>query len=398
MKILLLNTLYTPNLIGGAERVVQSLAQGIVETGYHSVVVCAAPTKSTRVDWVNGVKVYYIGLKNLYWPWGNNRVHFGLKPAFHVLDTYHPWMAREVARILDIERPDLVHTNNIFGFSTLTWRRVKQRGLPIVHTLHDYYLLCPQGSMFRGGENCETRCIECRLYSLPRKSPSNQVDSVVGVSEAILERHLKRGYFATTSRTKVIHNAYRLETSMLQTDSRRSPVRFGYLGKLSAEKGLEVLLKSLTQLPAGKYTLEVAGRGHNDYESYLQGKYRMLPIRFLGYTRPEFFFPKLHVLVVPSLWHDPLPTVIIEAYAHGVPVIGSNRGGIPQLVEEGRTGFLFDPYLPGDLRAKMQRFIDKPTLINDMRSACLSKAEHFLPENIVEQYLGVYAYAIGNDI
>jgi glycosyltransferase involved in cell wall biosynthesis len=116
----------------------------------------------------------------------------------------------------------------------------------------------------------------------------------------------------------------------------------------------------------------------------------------LGYTKPEDFFRRIDVLVVPSLWHEPFGRVVIEAYAHGVPVIASNRGGLPELVEQAQTGFLFNPNRPDDLTVKLQRCIDKPRIIDDMRPACLRMAKGFLPDVIVEQYLKVYSDVMGD--
>jgi len=255
MKLLFVNSLYAPNIVGGAERFVQSLAEGVVKAGHQAVVICTAPQPGTHTDWINGVKVYYAGLKNLYWPFGSQQPQAALKSVYHVLDTYHPWMARGVARILDAEKPDLVHTNNLAGFSVLTWQGIKRRNLPLVHTLHDYYLLCPRSSMFREGKNCTTQCVKCRPYALPRNRPSNQVDAVVGVSQFILERHLKLRYFADTFRKDVIFNGYQslngYQTGSLALPSHTPslPIRFGYLGRLIPDKGLEILLESVSQLP-----------------------------------------------------------------------------------------------------------------------------------------------------
>jgi glycosyltransferase involved in cell wall biosynthesis len=361
-------------------------------------VVSVAQEPGVYFDWVNGVKAYYVGLRNFYWPWPHPdtkyRVYRVLKPLWHAIDSYHPWMVREVARILDIEPPDLVHTNNLTGFSALTWQAIKQRDLPLVHTLRDYYLLCPRTTMFREGENCETLCTKCRLYALPRKRLSNQVDGLVGISQFVLERHLQFGYFAATPKKRVISNSYELGPYALPLPSlgtRSLPIRFGYLGRLDPAKGIEVLLEAITQLPEGTWGLEVAGQGSTRYDCYLHAKYRNPSIEFKGFTRSESFFTNIDVLVVPSLWHEPFGRVIIEAYAHGIPVIGASRGGIPELVEEGRTGFLFDPRQVRDLTAKMQRLIDQPEIINDMQPRCLKKARSFTPENITEEYLEAYA-------
>ena len=396
MKILFVNTLYTPHSVGGAERFVQSLAEGLIKVGHDAVVASTAPQKGTRIDRINGVKVYYIGLKNLYWPFGDKKNPSVLKPLAHALGTYNPWMAREVEQIIDAEQPDLVHTNNLGGFSVLAWQRIKQRHLPLVHTLHDHYLLCPRGTMFRSGRNCRTRCAECRLYALPRKRPSNQVDTVVGVSRFVLERHLRFGYFADTSNKSVIPNAYRVESAELRSGTRsRPPIRFGYLGSLHPNKGLEVLLEAATQLPEGTWSLDVAGRGFTAYERYLHATYKRMPaIKFLGYVSPEVFFRELDVLVVPSLLTETFGRVVIEAYAHGVPVIGSSRGGIPELIENEDTGYLIDPGHPRDLTMRMQQLINNPAIIENMRPNCLNRAKHFLPENVRERYLEIYCEAV----
>jgi len=394
LKILYVSALYTPNFVGGAERVAQSLAEGSLKAGHQTVVVTGAPQKGVRVERVNGVKVYYVGIKNLYWPHRGSKNPGVLKPLWHGLDTYNALMARELDRILDLERPDLVNTHTIEGFSTLAWRPVKRRGLPLVHTLHEYYLLCPKHTMYRNGRNCQRQCVQCLPYAMPRKRHSNQVDAVVGVSRFLLERHLSFGYFAATPDRRVIYNSYRAEADVPPVDTQSLPIRFGYLGRLDPTKGLETLLQSVAQLSRGTWSLDIGGRGQAAYEDYLRTRYEMPGVRFSGYVRPEVFFPEIDVLVVPSVWHEPSPRVISEAYAYGVPVIGSRRGGIPELIEEDSTGSLFDPDSPDELMQKMQRYVAEPAILRDMRSACLRRAESLLPEKIVEQYLGVYADAV----
>lgn len=392
LKIVLITTLYAPNLVGGTESSVQTLAEGLTEAGQQVVVISTAPHKDTSIGYIAGVKVYYVGLKNLYWPYGDNENPQALKMLSHALDTCNPWMAREVGRILDAERPDLVHTNGLSGFSVLTWRSVKHRQLPLVHTLHDHYLLCPRSTMFRNGRNCERRCVECLPYALPRYRLSNLVEAVVGVSHFILERHLEFGYFKAVSLKRVIPNSYAPEwpTHPPRAAERSPPVRFGYLGQLNASKGIETLLSNVLRLREGTWSLTIAGRGPSAYESHLRAKYGVQAIEFLGHTSPAALFSEIDVLVVPSLLRESFGRVVIEAFAHGIPVIGSDRGGIPELIEEGRTGFLFDPDLDGDLLEKAGKFIDRPPLIDDMRIACLEKAENFLPQKVTDHYIDLY--------
>src|SRR3712207_547939 len=113
------------------------------------------------------------------------------------------------------------------------------------------------------------------------------------------------------------------------------------------------------KLTEGTWSLAIGAKGIPSYERYLHAKYRRPTIRFSGYVTPEAFLPEIDVLIVPSLWHEPFGRTVIEAFAHGVPVIGSKRGGITSLIEEGSTGFLFDPGYPEELTAKMQLIIDR---------------------------------------
>jgi glycosyltransferase involved in cell wall biosynthesis len=390
-----LNTLYAPNLVGGAERVVQSLAEGAVDAGHQAVVVSLGEQKGVRSSWVNGVKVYYVGNRNLYWAFREGGAPVALKPLWHALDTYNPLMSREVASILNTDKPDLVHTHTLSGFSPLCWRPIKERGLPLVHTLHDYYLMCPKASMFRGGRNCQRRCSRCLPYSVPRAHHSNLVDVVTGVSDFVLKRHLDHGYFYKVPEKRVIYNGFEVGKLIGRAGQRTSPVRLGYLGRIDPTKGLEKLLDSAGKLPEGGWSLSIGGKGPVDYVKGLRARCGSSSVRFLGYVAAETFFEEIDALVVPSVWHEPSPRVISEAYAYGVPVIGSRRGGIPELVEEGRTGLLFDPDRPDDLTQKMRTFVADRALAESMSGACLEKAASLLPKNITAQYLDVYAGLAG---
>ena len=396
IKITLINSLYTPNIVGGAELLVQLLAETLVTAGHEAVVLSLTPQATPRTDSVNGVRVYYLPLKNLYWPFGENAPE-GLKPFWHLYDSYNPQMARAVGQVLDSEKPSLVHTHNLTGFSVAVWQEVKKRRLPTVHTLHDYHLLCPRSTMFRGGENCARQCLDCRALSLPKLSQSNHVDAVVGVSRFILERHLSHGYFRTTPMKDVVLNAYpnALQNARQEERVARSePLRVGFLGRIVPTKGVENLLQACESLPPDRLELLIGGAGQADYIEYLQSRYVLPNCTYLGYVEPKQFFSQIDLLVVPSLWHEPCPLVVIEALACGRPVIGSNRGGIPELISEGEMGFVVEPDQPGMLRGAIERFLREPALAKKMRHACFEKAESFLPSRMTEAYTDIYRRAL----
>jgi glycosyltransferase involved in cell wall biosynthesis len=386
MKILYINTLYYPTIVGGAEKVVQSLAEGLASVNVETVV--AATASRTTVDQIGGVKVYHVGMKNLFWTYDERKRLPFMKPFWHLIDIYNPFMAREVEKIIDREQPDLVHTHNLQGFSVAAWKVVKKRGLPLVHTMHDYYLFCPRNTMFGNGRNCTESCWTCSLFSRPKKPLSALVDHVVSPSKFVLDRHVGAHYFAGARSSVIIYNA-----SVWQGPARsssRENVAFGFLGRLQPEKGIESLLQVFAEIEPGAATLEVAGTGKEDYVDFLRRKYARPNIRFLGFVPPRELFDQIDVLIVPSLWHDTCPLVVLEALSFGTPVIAARRGGIPEEVEDGKTGFLFEPSQPEELRRELDKFIQNPMLAADMASHCWSRAKELTLSQYLEKHLGVY--------
>src|SRR5690349_13583869 len=195
MKVALLNTLYAPNVLGGTERVVQTLADTLLARGHEPVVICTDNQGGVRRELVAGVPVYYVGLQNVY-PLVPIEARSALaKPIWHTVDTANIGMARALGKILDRERPAILHSHNLAGFSALAWSVAYERSIPIVHTLHDYYLLCLRSTMFTDGAVCERQHVTCAVFSWPRIKLSSRVAAVVGVSNFVLDRHLSYGAF-----------------------------------------------------------------------------------------------------------------------------------------------------------------------------------------------------------
>jgi glycosyltransferase involved in cell wall biosynthesis len=395
MKILLINNLYDPHILGGAERSVQILAEALTKNGDQAVVVSANPDRGTRITHINDVKVYYTSIKNLYSFFKKKEGFNPLLPFWHMIDTYNPWMAEKIGRIIDTEAPDAIHTHNLAGFSISIWPAVANRKLPLIHTLRDYYLLCPRSTMFQHGKNCNTQCWYCRGYSWLKKRLSAHVDVVAGISSYILTRHRSRGYFKKTQTQEIIYNAYQKKYAVHSCHAGEGkPLRLGYLGQLKPAKGIELLLQALVDLPVKDYELRLGGKGPEKFLYYLKNQYPIKNIRFLDFVDPETFFPGIDVLIVPSLWHEPLGRTILEAYAHGVPVITSDRGGIPEIVDVGKTGFIFNPDQPDSLVSIIVKIKNNPDLLCRMGTDAKKKSRAFLPENSLSQYMKIYGDAI----
>lgn len=387
MKIALINSTFAPDVIGGAELSVQYLAEGLVEAGHDVVVV--AMGRESRIECHGRVRIYRVKLKNLYWPYDGRRA-MPLRVAWNALDIANPFMAREIGAILVREKPDIVHTNNLQGISPLVWKASYELRIPVVHTIRDLYLLCPKSAMFRKGRNCDRQCFSCSLFSRAKRGLSRYVDRVVGISKYILDKHCTLGWFPNASQA-VIHNSYPLPLEPT-ANHRGDKVRFGYLGRLDQRKGVELLLSAFRRSRlTDRSTLLLGGTGERSYVELLQSKAAGLPVTFAGRIAPQDLFSQIDVLVVPSIIHEALGRVIIEAYAYECPVIGSLRGGIPEIVENGKTGFLFDPDSSDALAILLERFASDPELARDMGRAGRIQFDKFQPHIIADQYEDVYS-------
>ena len=384
MKILIFNTLYYPNQIGGAEKSTQLLAETLLKSGEEPVVVCTS--NKDYIDYVNGVKVYYVNIPNLYWAYNSKEENKFKKPIWHLIDSYNPFN-NKLSSIIDKEKPDIIHTNNLAGFSVSVWKFAKERNIKIVHTLRDYYLLCPKSTMFNEKLNkiCDKQCFTCKLYSIPKKKLSQYVDVVVGISKFILNKHLEYGYFKNAKK-EVIYNSVEVPRNFIKKDKSINETIFGYVGSLSQSKGIEFLLENFNSMDLSNVKLYIYGKGTTKaYETKLKKKYASDKILFQGFKKPEEIYKNIDILIVPSLWNEPFGRIVPEANSYGIPVLVSNKGGLPELVENGKNGYIFNPDKQGDFEKKLGLMLDK--FYNNTWEFDVSEFEL---DKIVEKYKKVY--------
>ena len=390
MKIAFINEKYLYHSTGGAQQSVRLLAESLAGRGHEISVWTTThrPEHAMTTEKHGGVRVVHLPVANVYWPHKRRPGH--LKPLWHAIDAYNPFMAARVGRLLDAEKPDVLHTNIIASFSPSVWGEAHRRGVPVVHTLRDHYLRCPSGAMFTARGNCDRQCAVCTVYSAPKKFATRHVGAVVGISDYLLQEHLSRGYFRQNRVRAVIHNSYACDGSLPARDHTLTGLRIGYLGRLFETKGIELLIDAVTRGLDEPAHLVIAGSGDPAYEGRLHARCADAPSRvtFLGDVPPRTLFGQIDVLVAPSLWNEPFGRVAIEANAWGIPVVASRRGGLPEIVEHGVTGFLFDPADPGELARTLRTLT--PERCRAMRAACLRKAKEFRPEVIAKQYETLY--------
>lgn len=372
MKILLLASLFPPDGLGGAELVAARMAQGMAARGHEVVVATlAAPGKGEVVE-TAGIRVIRIALANLYGNLDAPSKSPATKVLWHIADIYNAAMGRKVEEVIRDTAPDIICAHNLAGFSVAVYEAARRCGKPLVQVLHDHYFLCPYSICYRRGRPCATPCLPCRLVRLPHRRLTASASAVVGVSRFILDKVTGQGMFPGVP-TAVIHNAREMP-ALAKPQTGRAKV-FGYLGALVPHKGVELLIRAFREIAGA--TLVVAGSGTSRYIEHLRHLSGPTPIELIGQTRPERFFPLIDVLIVPSLCPEAFPLVAVESCLAGAPVIAACRGGLPEVIKDGRNGLLFDPESPGALVACIRRLIDEPDLFHRLQANTYRSATPF---------------------
>jgi glycosyltransferase involved in cell wall biosynthesis len=395
VKVLFVNVYDDPAAGGGVEMTLHHLTQGLQRRGMEPVILATSAQKGLHMGQRDGVRIWRAGLRNIYWPDMKSHPHYALRALWHAVDSYNPMMQPLLTKVLEFERPDVVSIHNLAAWSAAAWRTIADKGIPSVQVLHDAYAICPKSTMYREGRgNCARQCISCRLLRLPHRRLSRRVSAVVGVSRYILERHLRAGYFTGAPIQRVIHNARDAqELGALDAPARKpdAALRIGFIGRLDQTKGIEPLLHAFDAAALPDAELWVAGDGKSDYVEPLVARYAHDRVRFLGRVAQRDFYPQVDVVVVPSLWNEPLGMVVAEGLAFGKPVIGSRRGGIPEMIRHGENGLLFEPDRPGELVEALRQLAGDAALRARMGRAARISAQPFLDrEGWIEKYLKVY--------
>jgi glycosyltransferase involved in cell wall biosynthesis len=393
MKIALVNTLYAPYQVGGAERAVQILAEGLHRRGHSVSVITLGEAGGDRCSVIDGVTVYRLALQNWYWPYSGFVANAAERAAWHLMDFHNAVMSARVGSVLDAQSPDVLHTNNLAGFSVGIWGEAVRRRVPVVHTLHDYYLMCPPSAMYRNAGNCERICARCAPFAAYRRRASHGVRAAVGVSRYILDRHVGDGFFRDAGTAKVIFNSVRCARGA-DRKSRKGPLVFGFIGRICAEKGIEWLLKVFTRNADARDRLVVAGKGAPGTVEALKAEFASPSVAFIGHVDPAVFYEQVDVVVIPSLWNEPFGRAAIEALAHGIPVIASNRGGIPEVIQDGLTGLIVDPDEPGSLARAMRRVSVEPEWTGRLGANGAQRLSRFSEESAMDAYQSLYADVI----
>jgi glycosyltransferase involved in cell wall biosynthesis len=327
---------------------------------------------------------------------------------------------RQLRTILAEKKPQVAHLHNTFPLvSPTAYYACATAGVPVVQTLHNYRLLCPAGTFFRDGNICE-QCLSRKapwpavLHSCYRDSaPASFVVAAMLTSHYILGSWQSKvdAYIAISefARRKFIQGGLPAGRIWVKPNfvGADPEIKDGvgdyalFIGRLSEEKGLRVLLKAWSCLKL-KIPLIVAGVGPMSGEVATTveklGMDRIQLLGQVGRTRVVELLRHARFLVFPSVWYEgAFPLSIIEAFASGLPVIASRLGAMEEAIADGQTGLLFSCGDPADLAARVEWAWTHAEEIQSMgRAARLEYQAKYTPERNYETLMDIYRSAIAS--
>lgn len=384
-----MNTFYYPKLIGGAEVSVQLLAEGLKEQK-HEVFVITLGAKDEVVK-LNGVVIIRLKERNIFSPYSGIKRNLIQKIIWFFIDSGNPFYNSKLGKILKRIKPDIIHTNNIQGFSPHIWKTFKNMGFPVVHTMRDYYLLCHRCNMHNKLANCETLCTPCAFTHYIKKRYMDYPDVFVGISKFIVNKHRIFGDFSKMKHAKVVYNAVDMPKSTL-IKAANEKVVFGFMGRIAEDKGVSYLVEQLRIVHAkfpDSFSLVLAGKGDDLYLNIIKEKLDGIICHFVGVVSPTEFYKQIDVSIVPSIWEEPFGRVAIESLAHSVPVCMSSKGGLPEIFN-GECAWLFNPE-NDELSEILLEIIDNRELIEQKGKLSKKHVVRFNNENNITNYLRLYS-------
>lgn len=396
MKILMVNKFLYPK--GGAETYTLSLGEILKKHGH---------------------QVQYFGLRNPKNVVGNDMdalvddmdfsagVMKNLKAPLRIV--YNRQARKEIRKVLDDFRPDIVHLNNIqfhltpsIILETEKWRKQTKKNCKIIYTAHDYQLVCPSHGLFdvdvKPCELCldgkyihcfQTKCLKnSRAKSLlgtidgyfwKRNPAYSYVDAIVCCSQFLKEKLDTQPQFR--GKTITLHN-FKDIVPLKNVHKKDYILEFG---KLCKDKGTETLLEVAKKMPDQKFVFA----GYGPAVNLMQG----IPnVQYLGFKGGEELYriiAEAKISVCPSEWYENCPFSVIESISLGTPVVGSRMGGIPELIEEGKTGELFEAGNVDDLIKGINKIVRNEAVTKQYTENCF-KVQYETSETYYKKLIEIY--------
>lgn len=392
MRVLQLASLYPPKALGGAEVSARNLSELLASAGHEVMVVRAADLGEAPgiEELAPNIRIAKLVTPHTYPVFRFYDAPTIRKPLWHLQDHFHPGARKAFGSILDEFRPDLVNVHLVQGLGYPLLREIAARRIPVNYVLPDLGLACVRMSMFKNGKDCRRQCASCQLssrYKLDLLRPQSSV-SFVSPSRANMETLARHFPIADYPNAIILNpNTYPRPSA----DRTESPtLRLLYAGRIHETKGVELLLEAVAML-ASDHDISIAIAGKGQQEEALRARFGgELWCNFLGFLSHAELSDRMmqsDLLCIPSIWAENSPGVVIQALGLGLPVMGSARGGIPELVRHGRNGALVDEATPEAWRDAIKFALENPSQLACWRSTAEAEAARFDPVEIGRELL-----------
>lgn len=344
-----------------------------------------------------------------------DKMTFSEKASTFLQIPYNARMARRLESHVFEHQPDLAHVHNVFPMlSPSVYASLKRNSIPVVQTIHNYRFLCPNGLLYVNGRVCEA-CQAKGYWEAVRNCCMHGSMTTSALYAAAIAWGWRSGAFHSCIDRHVALNAFaagKLAAGGIPEEKIRVCGNFVndfadapapkkgyalYMGRLSSEKGLTTLLAAARLVP--ELPLMIAGVGPLEAELHQAVRDpRMSHIEIVGYVageRKRRLIAEALCMVVPSECHENFPLSLVESLALGTPVLASRMGGLPDLVEHGRTGLLFQAGDAGELAESLRWMSRNASSAYQMALNTLTVAQQrFSPQRHLDQLLEIYREVI----
>lgn len=402
MKVLQINKYH--HIVGGAERYYLELSGLLKKKGLEVAHFSMHHPKNEKSRWkkyfVSNVSLKGVNLKNEWKILGRVVYSFEAK--------------NKISKLLDVFKPDIVHIHGIYyHISPSILPEIKKRKIPVVYTVHDYHLLTPNITFFHDGAICEItkkkkfykaifhKCVKNSYFAsflatvaLSAHRTFNiykrNVDYFIAPSLFMKKKLVEYGFDSK----QILHLPNFVKGPRNKKRSKEDYVL--YFGKISEQKGLSFLIELARKLP--NISFKVAGGGSE--ESFFKKKaksYKLKNVSFLGFLpsrKLQKVISESKFTIVPSLWYENQPYSVLESFVLAKPVVASRIGGIPEIVEDGKSGLLFKTGNLEEGIKKVSSLWANPKLAKKMGIYAQQKVEKdFGPDKHYNKLLKIYKKA-----
>lgn len=332
--------------------------------------------------------------------------------------TYNQRIFKDAVIAIRAQRPDVAHVHNVFPMmSPSVYAALKHCGVPVVQTLHNFRFLCPNGQFFVDDAICEDcitrglhsavlkRCVRgsfatSAMYALAISRAwksgilPNAIDKYIALNKFVAQKMILGGI----PKQKIAICGNYIEPTVSSVAAKQPYIL--YLGRLSAEKGISTLFKALSLLEG--VVLKVAGSGPEEERLKNEAsEFDGVQVQFLGHISgrdKQKIIAEALCTVVPSEWYENFPISVLESMSLGTPVVASRIGGLPDMIEHGINGMLFEAGNYGDLASCIRAITEDLTETQAMAEKAMHTAiEKFGPEEHYRQLMAIYQDAVSEN-